>query len=183
MNDPSAPRSPAPVADTGTALVSTSKAIGTAALGTAEPRWSNERMADFIVELAATQCVATAARSVGMSRQSAYRLRAREYGGDFDMAWTIALEQCFQHLYSAALARAVNGIEVPVYQRGELIGSRRHFDERLTCYLLTRGSLRHTSLSRERREATGLFEIVRDQSGQPHLADRRNKDRAAKPSG
>lgn len=32
-------------------------------------------------------------------------------------------------------------------------------------------------------EATGLFEIVRDQSGQPHLADRRNKDRAPKPSG
>jgi uncharacterized protein (TIGR00288 family) len=32
-------------------------------------------------------------------------------------------------------------------------------------------------------EATGLFEIVRDQSGQPYLADRRNKDRAPKPSG
>ena len=70
------------------------------------------------------------------------------------MAWTIALEQCFQRLYSAAVARAVNGTEVPVYQRGELIGSRRHFDERLTCYLLTRGSLRNIPLPRERREAT-----------------------------
>lgn len=149
MNDSSAPHSPALLAETGSALATTTEPIRTA-----EPRWTGDRMADFILELAATQCVATAARSVGMSRQSAYRLRARQVGGDFDMAWTIALEQCFQHLYSAALARAVNGIEVPVYQRGELIGSRRHFDERLTCYLLTRGSLRHSSLSRERREAT-----------------------------
>lgn len=32
-------------------------------------------------------------------------------------------------------------------------------------------------------EATGLFEIVRGKDGQPYLADRRNKDRAGKPSG
>ena len=31
-------------------------------------------------------------------------------------------------------------------------------------------------------EATGLFEIVRGKSGQPYLADLRNKDRAIKPS-
>ncbi len=30
-------------------------------------------------------------------------------------------------------------------------------------------------------EATGLFEIIRGKDGQPHIADRRNKDRAAKP--
>lgn len=32
-------------------------------------------------------------------------------------------------------------------------------------------------------EATGLFDIVRGKNGQPYLADRRNKDRAAEPSG
>jgi hypothetical protein len=152
MTDSTDPRPPAPLAEIGNALVPTSDTACPA-----EQRWSRDRMADFILELAATQCVATAARAVGMSRQSAYRLRAREAGGDFDMAWTIALEQCFQRLYSAAMARAVNGTEVPVYQRGELIGSRRHFDERLTCYLLTRGSLRVVPMSRARREATNRW--------------------------
>ena len=31
-------------------------------------------------------------------------------------------------------------------------------------------------------EETGLFEIAKDSTGQPHVADRRNKDRAKKPS-
>lgn len=39
-------------------------------------RWCQARMADFLSALAATHSVAEAARSVGMSRQSAYRLRA-----------------------------------------------------------------------------------------------------------
>lgn len=124
-------------------------------------------MAEFIVELAATQCVALAARSVGMSRQSAYKLRAREQNEPFDLAWAIALEQGHEQLYRAALARAVSGTEVPVYQRGELVGTRRQFDERLTCFLLAQGKQRSGPLPRERRAAldswAGHFEELLDQ--------------------
>ena len=157
MNDSSQPRLPVPFAETAGALATTEPVQ----IDAAEPRWSRERMAEFIVELAATQSVALAARSVGMSRQSAYRLRAREEGEAFDLAWEIALERGYEQLYRAALTRAVSGTEVPVYQRGELVGTRRHFDERLTCFLLARGKHGSGPLPRERRAAldswTGRF--------------------------
>ena len=35
------------------------------------------------------------------------------------------------------LERALHGIEIPVWHRGVQVGTRRHFDERLTCFLLS----------------------------------------------
>jgi hypothetical protein len=45
----------------------------------------------FIRALRRTGSVAAAARAAGMSRQAAYRLRARLRGHPFDLAWTAAL--------------------------------------------------------------------------------------------
>ena len=83
--------------------------------------------------------VAAAARSVGMSRQSAYRLRNRVRGSTFDLAWEAAFRHGFDQLAQAALERALNGVEVPHYHKGELIGTSRRYDERLTLALLSRG--------------------------------------------
>ena len=52
--------------------------------------WTREKMAGFLRELAATQSVAAAARSVGMSRTSAYNLRNRCAGTPFALAWEVA---------------------------------------------------------------------------------------------
>lgn len=93
-------------------------------------------MAAFLRALATTHSVSEAARSVGMSRQSAYKLRARLKGKPFDLAWDAAFHQSYQNLPYAALDRALNGIEVPHYYKGELIGTSRRFDERLTVALL-----------------------------------------------
>jgi len=99
-------------------------------------RWTPPKMAAFLRTLAATHSVSAAARSVGMSRQSAYRLRARVKGEPFDLAWDEAFTHSYQNLPYAALDRALNGIEVPHYYKGELIGTSRRFDERLTVALL-----------------------------------------------
>lgn len=48
-------------------------------------------MVAFLRALAERRSVAAAARSVGMSRQSAYKLRARLAGQPFDQAWDMAL--------------------------------------------------------------------------------------------
>jgi hypothetical protein len=60
--------------------------------------WTREKMAGFLRELAATQSVAAAAKSVGMSRQSAYKLRNRCEGTPFALAWEVALEAGLQQL-------------------------------------------------------------------------------------
>lgn len=95
-------------------------------------------MAEFLRVLAAEQSVSAAARSVGMSRQSAYRLRNRLKGEPFDIAWEAAFQHGYDALHQAALERALHGIEVPVYHKGEVVGTRRHYDERLTTFLLAR---------------------------------------------
>lgn len=54
-------------------------------------RWTLDRMRTFIAALRRTRSVAAAARAAGMSRQAAYRLRARLPGHPFDQAWAAAL--------------------------------------------------------------------------------------------
>jgi hypothetical protein len=73
---------------------------------------------------------------VGMSRQSAYKLRARLQGLPFAAAWEAAFVTRFDVLAEAALDRALHGVEVPHYYQGELIGTSRRYDERLTLALL-----------------------------------------------
>jgi hypothetical protein len=99
-------------------------------------RWTAARMAQFLRMLSATHSVSAAARSVGMSRQSAYRLRSRLKGGAFDLAWDVAFHHSYDNLAHAALERALNGVEMPIYFQGEQVGSYRRYDERLTVALL-----------------------------------------------
>ncbi len=99
-------------------------------------RWTATKMAAFLRQLSATHSVSAAARAVGMSRQSAYRLRSRLKGGAFDLAWDVAFHHSYDNLAHAALERALNGVEVPVFFQGEQVGSYRRFDERLTVALL-----------------------------------------------
>ncbi|WP_066555325.1 hypothetical protein [Croceicoccus bisphenolivorans] len=100
------------------------------------PHWTRPKMAGFLRMLAATHSVSEAARSVGMSRQSAYRLRSRLKGEPFDIAWETAFRHGYDNLAHAALERALNGVEVPHYCNGELVGTSRKYDERLTVALL-----------------------------------------------
>ena len=55
--------------------------------------WTPAKQRIFLVVLHDTGCVATAARTAGMSRSSAHRLRARLAGTPFDRAWTQAVRE------------------------------------------------------------------------------------------
>lgn len=103
--------------------------------------WSLARQVRFLRALSATHSVTEAAKSVGMSRQSAYRLRSRLKGKAFDLAWEVAFHHSYDVLAHAALERALNGVEVPVYFQGEKVDSYRRYDERLTVALLGRFTL------------------------------------------
>jgi hypothetical protein len=108
-----------------------------AALPAPSDRWTKAKMAQFLRELASSHSVSAACKAVGMSRQAAYQLRARLKGEPFDIAWEAAFQHGYDALHQAALERALHGTEVPVFYNGEQVGSRRHYDERLTCFLLS----------------------------------------------
>ena len=90
----------------------------------------------FIETLAACGCVADAARAVGMSETSAYRLRNRSDALAFRIAWRAALDAGVERLADAAFSRALNGVPRPIFRGAEQVGEYRHFDERLTMLLL-----------------------------------------------
>lgn len=137
-------RTPSPRSPRLKAVVSTASRPSTGAPDDAGPRgkaarhdgWSLDKQAAFLRALSATHSVQEAARSVQMTRQSAYRLRSRLKGQPFDLAWEVAFHHSYDVLAHAALERALNGVERPVFYKGEQVGSYRHFDESLTRTLL-----------------------------------------------
>jgi len=98
--------------------------------------WTAQRQLEFLEALAATACVEEAARHVGMSERSAYRLRLRVGARNFRAAWDAALDIGVHRLEQAALGRALRGVSRPVFYRGEQVGEWREYDERLAMFLL-----------------------------------------------
>jgi hypothetical protein len=93
--------------------------------------WTPERQRAFVEALADTGCVDTAAAQVGMSVQSAYRLRRRPDAGAFDTAWRAAMAHAANRLVDVAFTRALNGTVEDVYYHGEKVGERRRYSDRL----------------------------------------------------
>lgn len=99
--------------------------------------WTPDVQRAFIQALADTGMVEHAARAVGMSVQSAYRLRHAPGGESFARAWTAALAAAAERVLDLAFQRAVEGEDTPVFDRdGCRIGSRRKTSDRLTMFIL-----------------------------------------------
>lgn len=108
--------------------------------------WTPARQADFITALAAGHGVRDAAASVGLSAQSAYRLRRGATVNDFALAWDAAIDAGALRLTETALERALHGERRTVYYRGKPVGERVTHDNRLLLALLAR---QHSRLSRK----------------------------------
>jgi len=98
--------------------------------------WTPARQVAFIRALAECGCVREACRRVGMSAESAYELARRPDAQSFRAAWEVALDNAVRRLGDNAFSRALNGVEIPHFYKGELIGTHRRYDERLTMFIL-----------------------------------------------
>jgi hypothetical protein len=65
----------------------------------------------------------------------AFVRRGRPDAAAFRKGWDIALDYA-GHRRSKTVLRALNGVTTPVFFKGQQIGERRLYDERLTCFLL-----------------------------------------------
>jgi hypothetical protein len=98
--------------------------------------WTAERQIAFIEKLADCGSVSAAARHVGMSRESARKLRRRPCGRAFRDGWDAALDCGYAELEESAMERAKKGVARPIFYKGEQVGEWRQHDERLTMFLL-----------------------------------------------
>lgn len=98
--------------------------------------WTRDKQRAFLVHLAETGCVRQACAHVGMSRQSAYKLRRRVSHSVFALGWDVAIDMSRQALLDEATERAFLGREEPVWYHGEQVGSRTVHNDRLLMFLL-----------------------------------------------
>ncbi|MBO9498613.1 MAG: hypothetical protein J7496_11340 [Novosphingobium sp.] len=98
--------------------------------------WTPERQRNFIEALADTGSVKSAAHAVNMTPEGAYQLRRHPEAGEFRKAWEAALALGVQRIEDVAMDRALNGVEVPVYHFGEVVGWRTVYNDYLLMFLL-----------------------------------------------
>lgn len=108
--------------------------------------WHPATQAEFLAQLYLTRCVAKAARSVGRSRESAYRLRTRDLAESFARAWDHALglppaapDPCKPKVTHRSLVwRFEIGLWRPVIRGGRFVTVARKHDNTALLRLLTR---------------------------------------------
>jgi hypothetical protein len=98
--------------------------------------WTVDKQYAFIEALAETGIVEEACRRVGMSRTSADNLRRRPCGVHFRRAWEAAIDYSLYRIEEDAFTRSRRGVARPIFHKGEQVGEWRHYDERLTMFLL-----------------------------------------------
>ncbi|APE28512.1 hypothetical protein [Aurantiacibacter gangjinensis] len=98
--------------------------------------WKPQVQHAFIEALAETGSVAAAARRVNRAPEGAYLLRRHPEAGSFRKAWEAALDIGMSRVEDVAMDRALNGVEVPVYSYGKLVGTRTIYNDRLLMFML-----------------------------------------------
>lgn len=98
--------------------------------------WTPARQRAFIEALADTGSVRAAVNTVGQTTVGAYRLRRQPGAQSFAAAWSAALDLGVQRIEDVAMDRALNGVEVPVYSYGKLVGTRIVHNDRLVMFML-----------------------------------------------
>ena len=112
--------------------------------------WSEVRQCAFLAQLYLTGSATAAAKAVGMSRASAYRLRERKGAESFAFAWDRVLSlpgwghpgaarEDFRKVTNATLlARLERDLVQPVIYRGRMVAIRRKPDDSALFRLLRR---------------------------------------------
>ncbi len=111
--------------------------------------WTEEKQRRFIETLADTGVVGLAAKEVGMTRESAYKLRRSPHAAAFARAWDAARHHAGGTLEDIAFERAIEGQEQNVFNEyGEVIATKHVHNDRLLMFLL-----RHLKPERYGRDA------------------------------
>lgn len=98
--------------------------------------WTAAQQRAFITALVRCGDVAGAAKSVGMSAQSAYNLRRRAGAESFAAAWEDALDWASDYFAAGAIERALHGVTFARTYRGRFKGTiHRHHDRDIIAAL------------------------------------------------
>ena len=138
--------------------------------GAGDPVLTPACKARFLDELARHGNVRVAAGRVGVSRSGLYLARRRD--GLFAQGWRAALVLARGHAEAVLAERALEGVEEPVFFRGELIAVRRRYDARLLLAHLARLDAACADESAEESAAGDFDALLAAVAGLPEAAAR-----------
>ena len=110
------------------------------------------RQVAVVQTMAACGCIREACAKVGISPEAVYELRRRPDAQSFRLAMDLALDGAADAVEDAMYGRAINGVEVPHYYKGELVGTHRRYDERLAMFILRYRKPYHYGKHLDRRD-------------------------------
>ena len=129
-----------PVAETGLVAITPDELIPFTPVPRLRNRrngWTEETQRLFILALSEHGCVTKAARMVGMTARSAYRLLDADGADSFAEAWDQAIARGIEKLRADAMDRAFLGAWVPVYRKGRLVRVEHRRNDKLAMALLS----------------------------------------------
>ena len=94
------------------------------------------RQVAVVQAMAACGCIREACARVGISPEAVYELRRRPDAQSFRLAMDLALDGAVEKIEDGVFSRAIYGVEIPHYYKGELVGTHRRYDERLAMFIL-----------------------------------------------
>ena len=97
-------------------------------------RFTEERRAVFLHHLKQGYTITGAARAAGTLQMTAYKARAAD--PEFKAQWDEALEEGLDRLEDEVVRRAVDGVDEPVFHRGEVVGHVRKYSDTLLIFKL-----------------------------------------------
>lgn len=71
-----------------------------------------------------------------MSTTAAYALYNRADAASLRQAWDAAIDQATVRLADSMMSRAIHGVAEPIFYKGEQVGERRRFNDRLGMWML-----------------------------------------------
>ncbi|HTU11835.1 MAG TPA: hypothetical protein VMG08_13160 [Allosphingosinicella sp.] len=141
------------------------------------------RQVALVQAMAACGCIREACAKVGVSAEAVYQLRRRPDAQSFRCAMDLALDGAADRVEDAVFSRAIEGVEVPHYYKGELVGTHRRYDDRLALFILRYRKPHRYGRHLDRREgaphperaALGMADLLtwvgadafRDEAGEP----------------
>ncbi|HEX8366163.1 MAG TPA: hypothetical protein VF603_12860 [Allosphingosinicella sp.] len=132
--------------------------------------WTVERQKGFILRLALGGHVTLAARAVGKTRKSAYRLRERPDAASFAASWDKAVGWGQDRRLDVGLERALYGERIPIVRNGRCVGEVIRHDNRLCMAVLNaldRRAAARPELGRISEDLYDLFDAARQDKRRP----------------
>ena len=126
--------------------------------------WKPERQRGFIAALARCGSVIAAAKHVGMSASSAYRLLDREGSESFAEAWDMAAEMGRDRVRDCSIDRARNGAWVPVMRKGKIVRMEFRYFDRLAIAILSGRERALADSAEDRADARAIRRRQREEA-------------------